>query len=148
MSDETTYMRGKWICSACGRLNSMSHDEVCPRCMENALEEDAKKIDAMVAERGRQMSPVDMMRECARRLRQEADEVGQALDDGAQTVRRIKDDNELLRRALRLIAFSTYEPIEGARPGTVILTIEEMRHIRELVGAAPLSSQNCVGDKA
>lgn len=47
-----------------------------------------------------------------------------------------------LRGALRLIAFANFERIEGTRSGTVILTIEELRHIRELVGAAPVSLQD------
>jgi hypothetical protein len=52
----------------------------------------------------------------------------------------LHDEIEQLRAKLRLIAFSIYEPIEGTRSGTVMLTVEEMRSIREMVGATPLSS--------
>ncbi len=39
--DETDNpMRDKWRCSSCGRLNSLLHDNVCPRCMDEALELD------------------------------------------------------------------------------------------------------------
>jgi hypothetical protein len=44
---------------------------------------------------------------------------------------------EQLRAKLRLIAFSNFDPIDGTRSGNVMLTVEEMRAIRELAGAAP-----------
>lgn len=44
MTDEITFMAGKWRCSACGSINSMDHDNVCQRCMDRALEQDAEKL--------------------------------------------------------------------------------------------------------
>ncbi len=40
-------IRSKWRCSQCGRLNSMDHDNICPKCFEAALEEDRNKLDAV-----------------------------------------------------------------------------------------------------
>ena len=37
-------MREKWICSACGHVNSLIDDNVCWRCMDRALAADAKKL--------------------------------------------------------------------------------------------------------
>jgi rubrerythrin len=35
MTDEyDNYMRDKWICSKCSRVNSMISDNVCPKCSE------------------------------------------------------------------------------------------------------------------
>jgi hypothetical protein len=49
MSDETTYLRGKWRCSQCGSLNSMARDNVCQKCFDLALDEDEEKIDALMS---------------------------------------------------------------------------------------------------
>jgi rubrerythrin len=49
MTDEANFMRGKWRCSECGRLNSMDHDEVCPRCIDTALEADSEKLEALTS---------------------------------------------------------------------------------------------------
>lgn len=41
------YMRDKWRCSKCGRVNSTQYDNCCPRCMEKALREDQEKLDQL-----------------------------------------------------------------------------------------------------
>jgi uncharacterized paraquat-inducible protein A len=46
MEDEASYMRERWRCSACGSLNHLERDNVCWRCMEKALEDDAEKLRA------------------------------------------------------------------------------------------------------
>lgn len=56
MIDETNFMRGKWRCSACGRLNSLECDDVCPRCMDKTLDDDADKIASLKTARGDEMS--------------------------------------------------------------------------------------------
>lgn len=45
--DETNHLRGTWRCSECGGLNSLEFDNVCRRCLENALSEDEIKITAL-----------------------------------------------------------------------------------------------------
>lgn len=40
------YYRNTWLCSACGRRNQIS-ENVCPKCMDRALEDDAAKLDAL-----------------------------------------------------------------------------------------------------
>ncbi|WP_079537457.1 hypothetical protein [Bradyrhizobium lablabi] len=47
--DDFAFTRTKWRCSACGRLNSMERDNVCPKCFDLALDEDQKKLDSPVS---------------------------------------------------------------------------------------------------
>jgi len=44
-------IRFKWRCSQCGRLNSLELDNVCPTCLELALDEDQKKLAALAPEK-------------------------------------------------------------------------------------------------
>lgn len=44
MDEPDNMMRGKWRCSACGRINSMEYDNCCPRCMDAALNSDAHAL--------------------------------------------------------------------------------------------------------